>query len=185
MALDDNERLKISRFMSFVLRHKPEAIGLVLDRDGWIDLSEFVSKLSSRFPEIEVDAVVQIVETDVKGRYSITNNMIRANQGHSIDVCAVELIPLKPPRYLYHGTTLSHWEMIKNSKAIKRMSRHHVHLSVDLDTAKTVASRRQGQSVILRIKASEMASNGIEFYRSENGVWHVDEVILDYVEVVD
>jgi putative RNA 2'-phosphotransferase len=168
--------------MSFVLRHKPTAIGISLNKNGWVDLTEFVSRLSGKFPSIDIPTIKYIVQTDTKGRYSIENNMIRANQGHSIDVCAIDLTPISPPKHLYHGTTLAAWEKIKTCKAIKKMNRHHVHLSPDIETARAVGSRRQGQCVILEIDALEMASKGFAFYCSENGVWHIDEVPLDFVK---
>jgi putative RNA 2'-phosphotransferase len=170
--------------MSYVLRHKPSAIGISMNKEGWVDLSEFVSRLSGKFPQIDITTIEHIVQTDNKGRYSIDNNMIRANQGHSIDVCAVDLTPVPPPQYLYHGTTLSAWENIKAGKAIKKMNRHHVHLSPDIETARAVGSRRSGQTVILKIEALVMASKGFTFYCSENGVWHVDEVPLIFVKEV-
>ncbi len=168
--------------MSFVLRHKPSAIGISLNAEGWIELSEFVSGLRSKFPEIDISTVRSIVQTDDKGRYSIDNNMIRANQGHSIDVCAIDLTPLQPPNHLYHGTTQAAWEEIRACKAIRKMKRHHVHLSHDQETARAVGSRRAGKTVILKIEALKMAASGYVFFRSENGVWHVDEVPLDFVD---
>jgi putative RNA 2'-phosphotransferase len=171
--------------MSFVLRHNPAAISISLNKEGWVDLSEFISELSKKFPEIDIATIEQIVQSDSKGRYSIANNMIRANQGHSVNVCAVDLTPLQPPQYLYHGTTLSAWQEIKSCKAIKKMGRHHVHLSTDSETARAVGSRRTGTTIILEIEALVMASNRFEFYRSENGVWHVNEVPLNFVKVLN
>jgi putative RNA 2'-phosphotransferase len=170
--------------MSFVLRHQPAAIGISLNQNGWVDLNEFVSRLSTKFPTIDIPTIEHIVQTDDKGRYSINNHMIRANQGHSVDVCAIDLTPVPPPKHLYHGTTHEAWEKIKAYKAIKKMNRHHVHLSSDIETARIVGSRRLGQTVVLEIDAMEMTSNGFAFFRSENGVWHVDEVPLDFVKEV-
>jgi putative RNA 2'-phosphotransferase len=182
LKIDKNSALKISRYMSFVLRHKPTAIGISLNKNGWVDLNEFVSRLSGKFPKIDIPTIEYIVQTDAKGRYSIDKNMIRANQGHSVDVCAIDLTPLSPPKHLYHGTTLVAWEKIKACKAIKKMNRHHVHLSSDIETARIVGSRRSGQCVILEIDALAMTSYEFSFFRSENGVWHVDEIPLDFVK---
>jgi putative RNA 2'-phosphotransferase len=184
VIIDKKKAHQISRYMSYVLRHKPAAIGISMNKEGWVDLSEFVSRLSAKFPEIDIATVENIVQTDNKRRYSINNNMIRANQGHSVDVCAIDLTPVLPPQRLYHGTTLTAWESIKASKAIKKMNRHHVHLSPDIETARAVGSRRLAQTVILQIDALEMASKGYAFFRSENGVWHVDEVPLDFVRIL-
>jgi putative RNA 2'-phosphotransferase len=176
-----NRILKISRYMSFVLRHEPSALGISLNKEGWVELTEFVSKLRGKFPDVDIAMVQEIVRTDNKRRYSIKNDMIRANQGHSVDVCAIDLTPLTPPAHLYHGTTQSAWEKIKLTQAIKKMGRHHVHLSFDQETARAVSFRRSMKTVILKIEAQEMACKGYLFFRSENGIWLVDEVPLEFL----
>lgn len=165
---------KTSKFLSLLLRHRPEKVGLTLDAFGWASVAELLQK--TNITQAELDT---IVATDNKGRYSYSEDRtkIRANQGHSIRV-NLELQPQTPPDTLYHGTVDRFMDSIQ-AQGLQPRNRHHVHLSADLATARTVGGRR-GKPVILRIDAATMHADGHCFYCSENGVWLTDAVPPQY-----
>jgi putative RNA 2'-phosphotransferase len=171
---------KLSRFISLILRHKPEEIGITLDDFGWAKVEDLINGISKSGRTIDMNILEEIVRTDNKQRYSFNENKtkIRANQGHSIPV-KVELKELEPPNTLYHGTARKSLEGIKY-QGIKSMSRLYVHLSKDFETAKQVGSRH-GEAVILVVDAYRMYKNGIKFYLSENGVWLTEYVDPKYI----
>ncbi|WP_144394444.1 RNA 2'-phosphotransferase [Pleionea sediminis] len=172
----------ISKFLSFVLRHKPDAIGLALDNNGWANIEQLI-KLANQSDEslaITHELIVEIVKTNDKKRFIISDDglLIRANQGHSIKV-DLELTEQTPPELLYHGTASRFLESIF-IEGLKPKSRHHVHLSTDIETANSVG-QRYGKPVILSIKAREMHNQGFKFYCSENGVWLTDTVPVKFI----
>jgi putative RNA 2'-phosphotransferase len=155
-----------SKFLSLILRHDPAKIGIVLDQNGWADVEELCKKMP-----ITLDILKKIVYTDSKGRYSFSSEdckMIRANQGHSIDV-DVELVEKQPPDVLYHGTA----EKFVNSimaDGLSPMTRQYVHLSSDKNTA-LVVGKRHGDPVVLIVDAENAFKNGNKFFLSKNNVW--------------
>jgi putative RNA 2'-phosphotransferase len=169
----------LNKFLSLILRHKPGVIGVELDAQGWVSVDDVVSGMKKAGKNVEISDILSIVASDGKTRYSLKNNntMIRANQGHSIPV-DLELVAVTPPDALYHGTTIKFIDIIK-SEGLKRMQRHHVHLSGDIKTALAVGSRR-GEPVLIYINSRAMKNDGIEFYKSENGVWLTDFVDPKY-----
>lgn len=170
----------ISKFMSYVLRHHPEAAGLAMDEHGWVDAQDLILAIRDRGnPDFTADNLEAIVVASEKQRFQLINGRIRANQGHSVTV-DLSLKSVTPPDVLYHGTKRQFMESIREQGLIKG-TRHHVHLSADKPTAEIVARRRKGESVILRINAQAMSATH-EFFLSENGVWlvdHVPEVFID------
>ena len=171
---------KLSKFISLILRHKPEEIGISIDESGWANVEDLINGINNSGRNIDMDILEEIVRTDNKQRYSFNEDKtkIRANQGHSIPV-NVELKELEPPNTLYHGTATKSLEGIKQL-GIKSMSRLYVHLSKDFETAKQVGSRH-GECVVLVINAKRMYENGIKFYLSENGVWLTEYVDPKYI----
>lgn len=169
-----------SKFISLILRHKPETIGISLDEHGWADVEELIEGVAKTH-RMNREILEEIVQTDEKQRYSFNEDKtrIRANQGHSIPV-DVELEQVCPPDCLYHGTAQKYQEAIE-AEGLKSKSRLYVHLSVDIETAQKVG-KRHGAPVIYRVWAGRMAEDGILFYRSANGVWLVKEVPVKYIE---
>jgi putative RNA 2'-phosphotransferase len=167
-----------SKFISYVLRHKPDAVGLTLNREGWIDIDLLLSKATkSAITRAELE---QIVAEDEKGRYTIDGNMIRANQGHSTSQVKLTFKKAVPPVVLFHGAaTAMLTEIMK--KGLKPMARHHVHLSHDRATAEIVGGRRRKGYTVLTIDAKRMLADGLNFYISDNGVWLVDAVPSVYL----
>ena len=171
---------KTSKFISLILRHKPEMIGISLDEHGWASVSELIEGISKK-QYIDMAMLEKIVATDSKQRYSFNEDktLIRANQGHSIPV-DVELPVKKPPVILYHGTGEKYVTSIDEQGLIPK-SRLYVHLSGDESTAKVVGSRH-GKPVIYEIRASQMYNDGYVFYQSVNGVWLTKSVPVKYMK---
>ncbi len=169
-----------SKFISLILRHKPETIGITLDEHGWANVEELIEGISKTHP-IDMAMLEQIVAEDEKQRYSFNEDksLIRANQGHSIPV-DVELEEATPPEILYHGTGLKFTESIDEQGLIPK-SRLYVHLSKDTDTALKVG-KRHGTPVIYRVKSGEMHKDGYKFFCSVNGVWLTKSVPVKYLE---
>ena len=162
---------KLSKFLSLILRHKPETISIELDKNGWANVSEIL-----RGMKIDMATLEKVVAENDKQRFSFNSDKtkIRANQGHSISV-DVELVEKIPPEILYHGTIEKNLKSIA-AQGLLKMNRLYVHLSSNIETAKKVAARRSGNAVIFKISALEMYNAGYKFFQSENGVWLTDTV---------
>lgn len=171
---------RISKYMSFILRHKPEVIGISLDAHGWADVNALLEGIGKKYP-INRDILEEIVRNDSKQRYAFNEDrtMIRANQGHSIQV-DVELPVTKPPETLYHGTAQRFVTSIEAQGLLPR-SRLYVHLSPDQETAKKVG-HRHGEPVIYLVSAGQMYRDGYLFYLSANGVWLTKVVPASYLK---
>lgn len=173
----------LSRYMSLILRHKPEIIEITLDEHGWANVNELIKGIAKNNAGFNMDILEQIVRTDSKQRYSFNDDksLIRANQGHSVNV-DVELKEKEPPEYLYHGTGEKYVKSINQDGLIPK-SRLYVHLSKDIKTAENVG-KRHGKEVVYRINSGQMYRDGYKFYLSENGVWLTKEVPVKYLEMV-
>ncbi len=171
---------EISKFIALILRHKPETIGITLDEHGWAKVDELIDGISKTYV-FNMEMLEEIVRTDKKGRYSFSEDktLIRANQGHSINV-DVELEEKEPPEFLWHGTGEKFVSGIDTEGLIPK-SRLYVHLSKDEDTALQVGARH-GKPVLYRVLSGKMYKNGYVFYLSQNGVWLTKKVPLEYLE---
>lgn len=165
---------KASKFLSYVLRHKPEAIGLELDAKGWVSLPDLIQRAASEI-ELSQALIERVVATSDKQRFALSEDgaRIRANQGHSVKV-DLELRPETPPAVLYHGTATRFLSSIRK-EGLRPGQRHHVHLSATVETAIAVG-QRHGKPIVLEVAAREMAAQGHVFFRSDNGVWLTDKV---------
>lgn len=174
------KHVKLSRFISLILRHKPEAIGLTLDNQGYLLVDDLIKGLNATGNHIDRGMLDEIISTDNKGRYSYDSSetKIRANQGHSIKV-DVELLEETPPTTLYHGTSGKHMDDIMKH-GLSGMKRTYVHLSEDYDTAVNVGSRK-GAPIILKVDTAKMIEVGHKFYISKNGVWLTDNVPTKFI----
>lgn len=170
---------KIGRLMSVVLRHRPETIGIALDEHGWAKVPELIDGIKKQYP-FNIWMLEEIVRTDSKQRYSFNKDktLIRANQGHSIQV-DVELETAEPPKYLYHGTAEKSKDKI-DREGIKPMKRLYVHLSKDIETAVEVG-RRHGKPIVYVVDTGRMHADGHVFYKSVNGVWLTKYVPVEYL----
>ncbi len=174
------EAIAASKFISLVLRHRPEAIGLTLDAEGWAEIEDLIELSRKRHPLTRA-LIDEAVATNNKQRFAISEDglRIRARQGHSIAV-ELGLAPVAPPERLYHGTAARSVEAIRR-EGLSRRQRQHVHLSVDAATATNVGARH-GKPIVLTVRTDEMAAAGHAFFLSENGVWLTDAVPPDFID---
>lgn len=182
--IPEKENTRLSKLLSKVLRHNPELIGIELDEKGWTDVNTLLAKLANHGETITTNILQHVVSTNVKQRFRFSEDatMIRANQGHSVEI-DLDYPQRQPPEFLYHGTVDRFIPSILK-EGLKKMERHHVHLSADTDTAIKVGQRR-GKPVILKIKAGDMFSQGRVFCLSANGVWLTDSVAPEFVEMIE
>ncbi|HEY4329241.1 MAG TPA: RNA 2'-phosphotransferase [Phycisphaerae bacterium] len=179
--LTESRRIKISKFLSLVLRHKPEAIGIVLDGAGWTDVEGLLEAAACGGVSFTMEELLEVVATNDKKRFAFNEDesRIRASQGHSVEV-ELGLAAVVPPEVLFHGTATRFLEGIRK-EGLKRMSRRHVHLSAEEATATKVGARH-GKVVVLRVRAGEMHRTGKAFYVSANGVWLTEGVGVEWLE---
>lgn len=175
------EARKISKSLSYWLRHRPEAAGLELDDSGWAPVAEVMRALAAAGLAERREALERVVAANDKNRFELSpdGQRIRARQGHSVEV-DLDWPPAEPPQFLFHGTVERNLASIQ-AEGLKAMGRHHVHLSADVETAQLVG-RRRGPPVVLRIEAAGMAADGHVFRLSGNGVWLTDRVPAGYIE---
>ncbi|REE17727.1 putative RNA 2'-phosphotransferase [Paraburkholderia sp. BL27I4N3] len=197
MNMDNDSRspenyVAVSRFLSRILRHEPEIVGILLDGQGWVSIDELIraieraahnvgaSKRLKTLPTITRDVILAVVATNDKQRFSLSPDglRIRAAQGHSI-VVDLGYAHMEPPAVLYHGTAWSNWESIAADGLTPR-TRHAVHLSTDVNTATRVGARH-GQPLVLVVDAARMRADGYAFSRSDNGVWLTELVPAEYL----
>jgi putative RNA 2'-phosphotransferase len=175
--------VRISKFLSLVLRHRPEKIGLTLDEAGWTPVADLIEACNRHGFSLSLTELQAVVANNDKVRFSFSadGRLIRANQGHSVPV-NLGYEPVEPPEHLFHGTAVRFLPSIQAQGLIKGR-RHHVHLSADVATARQIGGRH-GRVVILKVHSGAMHRDGYAFYLSENGVWLVDAVPPLYLEVV-
>ena len=178
-----NNDSKISKYISLILRHKPEEIGLKLDDHGYLNVSDLIEGIDKSYEGFSMDDLERIVREDSKERYSFNENKskIRANQGHSIPV-DLELEAMRPPKVLYHGTGRKYLDSILKNGLIKK-ERQYVHLSKDIETA-SIVGKRHGDLIILEVDSENMFKDGIKFYLSKNNVWLCDYVNVEYIKEI-
>lgn len=179
--MDEKRLVKISKYLSKHLRHRPEDLGLALEKGGWVAVDTLLAALQQHNMPITRAELDEVVRSNNKQRFSFdeTGTRIRANQGHSVPI-DLELEPQVPPPQLYHGTGSGSVEQIEREGLLK-MSRHHVHLSLDLVTARAVGARH-GKPVVFVVDAAQMQADGFVFFCSANGVWLVDHVPPRYLQ---
>lgn len=174
----------LSKFISLILRHHPEAAYIQLDKHGWADVDQLILGINKSGKKIDRRILEEIVRTDNKQRYSFNEDrtLIRANQGHSIPV-DVELKEQEPQEILYHGTAERFYSNIQ-TEGLKPKGRLYVHLSKDIETALNVG-KRHGKPVVLKIASGKMYQDRQAFYLSANGVWLTKKVDIKYIEQIN
>ena len=178
----DRRMRNTSKFISLILRHNPQVIGISLDEHGWADVKELIDGINrTEGHSLDMDTLEEIVRTDEKQRYSFSEDhtLIRANQGHSIPV-DVELEEKNPPDILWHGTGQKYVSSIDVQGLVPK-SRLYVHLSSDMETARKVGSRH-GRPVIYQVECRKMTEDGYRFFLSANHVWLTKEVPVEYLK---
>ncbi len=180
--MNETRLIKVSKFLSKHLRHDPEGLGLTLAPGGWVGVSDLLVACARRRFEVSPAELEEVVTKNSKQRFSFdpTGMLIRANQGHSVEV-DLQLAPSAPPDLLYHGTSHQTAPLIAEI-GLEKMRRHHVHLSAETETARAVGSRH-GRPVIFTVLAAQMAEAGHLFCRSDNGVWLTDRVPPEFLSL--
>ncbi len=173
-----------SKFLSLVLRHQPETIGLVLNDEGWADLDQLISLANAQGTSLTRELVFDVVASSDKQRFALDTSdtggtRIRANQGHSVAV-DLKLAPQVPPELLFHGTATRFAPSI-GQEGLRPGARQHVHLSATADTATSVGARH-GKPLVLVVRAGEMERDGSVFYLSANGIWLTAAVPIRYID---
>lgn len=182
--MDEKRRTATSKFLSLVLRHKPEEISLTLEENGWAKVADLLAACQARGKSLTLAELREIVAASDKQRFAFdeTGERIRANQGHSVAV-RIEFERRLPPAVLYHGTAQRNVEAITAS-GLKKMNRHHVHLAAERETARQVGAR-YGRPVIFKVDAAAaMSARGFEFFVSANGVWLAAAVPPEFLEIL-
>ncbi len=179
--MTDKEIIRTSKFLSLVLRHEPERVGLKLGDAGWVGVDELLEAVNGHGVALTLEDLKHIVATSDKKRFAFSDDCrsIRASQGHSVEV-DLQYSPQMPPEILYHGTATRFLDGIRQ-QGLHRMERHDVHLSAETKVTVQVGSRH-GKPVLLTIRAGEMHRAGFEFRCSANGVWLVDHVPPQFIE---
>lgn len=178
--MNEQRIIKVSKYLSRHLRHAPERIGLTLQPAGWVGVDELLSACNADGMRLTRPELEEVVANNNKQRFSFdeTGQLIRANQGHSVEV-DLGLAPTTPPDVLFHGTGHTTVEVIRR-EGLKKQRRHHVHLSRDVETA-TAVGARHGKPFVFVVDARAMHAAGYSFYVSNNGVWLTDEVPPEYL----
>jgi putative RNA 2'-phosphotransferase len=179
--MTEKETKHTSKFLSLVLRHEPEHIGLKLGDAGWVGVTELLEAVNSHGVALTLDQLKHVVATSDKKRFAFSDDgsQIRASQGHSVEV-DLQYEPQEPPELLYHGTATRFLDSIRKD-GLLRMERHDVHLAAETKVTLQVGGRH-GKPVLLVIRAGEMHKAGHVFRRSANGVWLVNNVPPQFIE---
>ncbi len=179
--ISDKQLTNISKFLSLVLRHQPEKIGIQLDQNGWTDVKDLIEKANNSGVNFDRETLNHIVETNAKKRFAFndTFDKIRASQGHSVEI-ELGYTNQKPPKILYHGTGEKSVQSIIDTGLEKR-NRQYVHLSSDIESAIKVG-QRQGKPFVFKVLAEQMYNDNFQFFISDNGVWLTDNVPTKYLK---
>lgn len=179
--MNEKKRVKLGKFLSLILRHQPEIVGLILEENGWVSVEKLIAACVANGQELTRSKLNEIVAANEKKRFAFdeSGTKIRANQGHSVAV-KIEFEEKTPPKILYHGTAEKNVKII-TEQGLSKMQRHHVHLSAEIETALKVGSRH-GKPVIFQIDTETMLAEKFKFYVSENDVWLIDEVPPRFLE---
>ncbi|PWK30019.1 RNA 2'-phosphotransferase [Pseudomonas sp. OV226] len=172
---------EISKFLSYVLRHEPQSIGLQLDTEGWAEIECLIAGAAKEGRVLDRESILAVVSSSDKKRFAISNDAqyIRAVQGHSTESVKLQHIEKEPPEFLYHGTATRFLASIQQQGLVAG-SRHHVHLSQDIAAAVAVG-QRHGKPAVLKIEALRMHQQGFKFFQAENGVWLTKNVPSDLI----
>jgi putative RNA 2'-phosphotransferase len=178
------DRRRVSKRLSFVLRHAPDSVGLRLDAAGWVDVGQLLDALGRHGLRLTRAQLVDVVAANDKQRFAFddTGGRIRASQGHSVPV-ELGYAATQPPPVLFHGTPVRNVPAIL-AEGLRPGSRHAVHLSPDVATAHAVGARR-GRCAVLQVDAAALAASGVPFHCAANGVWLVASVPPHALRLLD
>lgn len=172
--------VRLSRRLSYVLRHHPDSVGLRLDAAGWVGVDQLLAALADHGLAVTRADLDLVMDTGDKQRFEVRDGRIRATHGHSVSV-DLGLQPQAPPPVLHHGTVPRFLDAIR-AEGLRPGSRQHVHLSPDVPTARQVGARR-GTPVVIEVAAGRLHADGHEFLRAANGVWLTGPVPPGYLTI--
>lgn len=155
---------RISRFLTYLLRHRPKEYPLVFDERGFVDWRDVVQLVQERYYDVTEEQIRAVVTDSDKKRFELRDDKVRATYGHSF---AVDLKPeiVEPPAKLYYGTARDLAQsMLRNG--LKPRDRQYVHLSVSAEEAESVARRHDPAPAVIVVDAAEASRQGSCFYRS-------------------
>jgi putative RNA 2'-phosphotransferase len=180
--MNTNKLTETSKFLSYVLRHSPQALGLELDSEGWADVDTLITHAASQGRSLSVSLIQEVVSTNDKKRFSLSTDgkRIRAVQGHSTPQVCIQHTEKEPPEWLYHGTASRFLDSIRQ-QGLLAGSRHHVHLSNDAQAARSVG-QRHGKPFVLKVRALMMHKQGYRFFQADNGVWLTEHVPAPFIQ---
>jgi putative RNA 2'-phosphotransferase len=180
--MNKDQLKKISKSMSYVLRHRPDTIGIELQENGWIGVDELLRAFDRNGKPFTYEVLKRVVTENDKQRFEFSADglQIRARQGHSVEV-DLGYTPSEPPEKLYHGTATRNLDSIRAQGLVKG-NRHHVHLSTNIETMFQVAMRH-GKPAVLRVDSARMHGDGFQFFVTGNQVWLTDHVPPQYLSV--
>lgn len=181
----NHNHIKVSKFLSLVLRHQPDIIGMEFEPGGWLDIDQLIENANQRGRQLDRKLLLDVVATNDKKRFAISEDgaKIRASQGHSVSTVELGMTPTAPPEQLFHGTVKKFLTSIQE-EGLSKQNRNHVHLSADQLTAEKVGQRR-GHPIILLVNSGQMHRDGWPFFLSENNVWLTDTVPVKYLTFPD
>lgn len=181
--MNEKRRTKISKFLSLVLRHAPESIGLTLGENGWLKVADLIEGCAEHGRSFTLSELREVVETNDKKRFEFnqSGDKIRASQGHSVAI-EIKFEKRMPPAVLYHGTSEKNVGQIFKD-GLQKMKRHHVHLSIDRETALKVGARH-GKPIIFEVNTAAMLENDFEFFVSANNVWLIESVPPQFLRLI-
>ncbi len=173
--------IKYSKYLSYLLRHRPEVANLNMDKQGWVSVAEIMHAMQKKASHFTFQTLEEVVRTNNKKRFAFNadKTKIRAHQGHSINI-DLALPECCPPDILFHGTAVHSLPSIKK-QGLKPQKRDHVHLSPDKETAYNVGIRH-GQAVILLVDSQALYAAGHKFYHTENNVWLTAHIPPEYIQ---
>lgn len=177
----ENDPVRIGKFLSYILRHRPDTIGITLDREGWANITDLVAAAAKSGKRFDREIIEAVVASNDKRRFALSEDgqRIRAVQGHSLKDIDLGYAGKVPPEFLYHGTATRFLESILE-KGLSPRSRQYVHLSQDPKTA-TMVGKRHGVPVVLLIAAAKMHEKGHKLYQAENGIWLTLRVPAEFI----
>lgn len=173
---------RLSRFLSFLLRHHPANYPLRFDRQGFVSWPELVAVVQERFPDIQEEEIRGVIDGSEKRRFEIRGDRVRATYGHSFPV-DLGLESVAPPPRLYHGTARDLAETILR-EGLKPRGRQHVHLSASLQEALAVGQRRDPSPAVIVVDAEAAHAGGVLFYQS-GPLYLAKEVPAKFLSLVE
>ena len=166
--MSDDKRL--SKFLSLVLRHRPDDFDIALDSNGFTDADALFAVVKSKYKgKYSYEDVVRVTTTpaqDGKMRFELVDGRIRARYGHNKRVEAIAYQPVTPPEILYHGTPQTAVAAIRR-EGLSAQQRQYVHMATTVERATSVGARH-GKPILLKVRARVAHEAGVAFFQADD-----------------